>query len=266
MLKNPRPILCGLPKRRPIERAVSIFGEGAACIWIWVWPHLLGWHSPIVWLFPSVLGNKTERGLAKAGDLWGVDATGELLILEAKSCYAGHRRVDPFADFVGPAKKLIDGTCTDVDADRLEDDWHKLLNKEREFIKEHLREFKLGKPLTGTYRGILPYSRKRAALQIWRDLYCNRVVPMVKGSKYPLTVRRYLDQRKGRGNPPPHFIGLLASVDGTRPALNRNGGENMTTLKNMAQGRVHAVVISGSVIGNKTKIVSEPVSQEALRK
>jgi hypothetical protein len=59
---------------------------------------------------------------------------------------------------------------------------------------------------------------------------------------------------------------LLASVDGTKPALNNYGRENMTILKNMAQGRVHAVVISGSIIGNRTKIVSEPVSLEALAK
>ncbi len=46
-----------LPRALSTDGVCGVFGEASACIWLWAWPGLLGWHTPVEWLRCSVTGN-----------------------------------------------------------------------------------------------------------------------------------------------------------------------------------------------------------------
>jgi hypothetical protein len=69
-----------------------VHAEEAGTFWVWAWPEILGWPVEITWLFSPVTGNDRWPG-----DLWGIDVSGELIILETKRFRPGG---DPFEDFL----------------------------------------------------------------------------------------------------------------------------------------------------------------------
>src|SRR4051812_25154622 len=68
--------------------------EETASFWLFLWPDLLGWPRNITWLFSPVTG-KTRY----PGDLWGIDETGHLVVVETK-LFQRATAPDPFEDFV----------------------------------------------------------------------------------------------------------------------------------------------------------------------
>lgn len=245
---------CGNPILRPSDRASRVFGENAAIVWLWAWPQLLRWRLPVQWLFCSVTGNRPGRGAAKAGDLWGIDAGGDLLILEAKSCIVGRPGQDPFLDFLGPAKPLARRGVADTDAGTLRDEWLRRLEQERRFATEHGDDILSGVQLARAYPGLLPYSSRRASLQIWRELYQDRILPRITGTVYERTVAEYLANRRRRRNPIPHFVGLLVGRGNVTPRLSPRGELHMRRLEKLVPGRVHTRLIR-SVVGRENVTV-----------
>jgi hypothetical protein len=217
------------------------------------------------WLFSSVIGNRPGCGIKRPGDLYGIDADGDLIIVEAKTCGPGRPHPDPFVNFVGPARALVSKSCLDCHVPSLDEQWTIQLAEERDFGREHLVALESGVPLLGIYPGILPYSCHRASLRVWRDVYRPHILPFVTGSRYEATVLRYLNRRHKRRNPAPHFVALLAGIGGIDMRLSRRGDEHMGRLSAMAPGRVHVVGITASVDKRKrtTTFTSESMTGEA---
>src|SRR5947209_2049040 len=86
----PRPDLRYLDRRDPDMGLVG--WEEPGTFWLWAWPELLDWATEITWLFSPVTGKYPWPG-----DLWGVDASGQLILVETKKT-GGPR--DHFEDFV----------------------------------------------------------------------------------------------------------------------------------------------------------------------
>jgi hypothetical protein len=218
---------CGLPAARADRAGGDLLpSEESASLLLWAFPRLLGWHRTVNWLFSPV--NSRRR---YPGDLWGVDSHGDLLIVETKLTRTG-RSQDPFADFVGYGR-------TDLWTDgHLGETWGRLLDQEREFQRRYPRQFKT--PLTATFPGVLPYSRQRDAVGRWQALYREQIVPRLLDNRHQRAVERSLRARKRRGNPPPIFAGLLATVREDQPALSAAGRTAMRKLTvSVGADRVH---------------------------
>lgn len=246
---------CRAPTGLTPEQGVRFFGEGSACFWLWIWPELIGWPDSVAWLFSPVVGNTTWPG-----DLWGVDAAGRLVIVEAKTCKPG-TRVDPFADFVGPGASVADGTSPAVEASALRTRWLALLQKERRFIRDHGAALRDGTSLEDCYPGVVPYSRHRASVQRWCHLYLERLADELNGPGYEDRVDQYLRTRKRHGDPVPHVVALLAVVDGGVPRLSATGRRNLLQLRDVVGAdRVGAVVVRGRRAGESVEITAGPAS------
>ena len=68
------------------KRFVDLAHEEEALVWLWWRPDLLGWPRTIEWV------DSPRRDPARQGDLWGIDSSGRLLIIEASHGTAS----DPF--------------------------------------------------------------------------------------------------------------------------------------------------------------------------
>src|SRR5262249_8354045 len=94
----PRPDLSHFDERKPWQQTVVVAWEEPGTFWLWAWPKLL-WASPrITWLFSPVTGKYPWPG-----DLWGVNASGQLVLVETKRTGGAQ---DPFEDFVPFQKKF----------------------------------------------------------------------------------------------------------------------------------------------------------------
>jgi hypothetical protein len=65
-------------KLRADDWAETVFYEEEGTLMLWAWPELLGWKKDIEWLFSPVIGQTWP------GDLWGVDESGALILVETK--------------------------------------------------------------------------------------------------------------------------------------------------------------------------------------
>lgn len=250
---------CPFPENATDEPMVRVVGEAAACLWLWAWPGLLGWPATIAWLFSPVVGNRRWPG-----DLWGVDARGELVILEAKTC-TRHRPCDPFEDFVGAGRGVVEGTSVSARADLLRERWSKLFECERKFIRQHAATLRAGASLRGCYPGVVPYSRHRAQVQRWRHVYLDRIRPWLDDEDYSRRVRQYLRKREEKDNPIPHLVGLGAIVEGAPLILSTKGLQHYQELVAMAgTAQVHLIEVEARRVGSRSvSLVSRQVGVRA---
>jgi hypothetical protein len=210
---------CALPRSQFVKAGRHIPSEEAASLWMWAWPRLLGWHSNVTWLFSPVSDRHRYPG-----DLWGVDARGDLIIVETKF----HRvaaKEDPFEDFVGFVTGEIMPSV--ISAHSLRARWHTLLNAELRYAQAHHRVVDQSH-LSGTWPGVLPYSRHRKAIMQFPDLYTSVVLPRLKTGAYARAAERALRLRAKRDGRP-IFIGLVA-VEAPLPVLSRAATRSMTSL------------------------------------
>jgi hypothetical protein len=212
---------CQPPKPEP-TRPPELPSEESATIWLWCWPRLLGWRHQITWLFSPVNDRRKYPG-----DVWGVDAIGNLLIVETK--VDRHALQNPFEHFEKYAcdKEIRELWC----AERLEERWRKLHQLEREFFENKFPSFSSIKPPSDCYPGIVPYSYHRLDIAWrWRHLYSERLGPQVTNPRYERAARRALRCRKRMGNRPPIFFGLIATVRMREPSLSSLGTESAASL------------------------------------
>jgi len=217
MVLPARSARCVPPIPRPDRMGGHLLpGEESASLLLWAWPRLIGWPRRINWIFSPVVGN-----IRYPGDLWGIDSRGELLIVETKLDRAG-RPQNPLEDFVPycascTASKLC---C----ADSLERRWRELMRREDMFLESYGTRLLTGKArLTGTFPGVLPYSRHRDAVWRWRTLFRERIVPLFRAGTYRRAVERSLRARRKHGDPSPLFVGVIATVLPKSPGLSKRG-------------------------------------------
>ncbi len=127
--------------------------EEEAAVWLWYlatgWPSqpaLPGWQRPIEWVFsPST--NRKQGFPSWHGDLWGVDETGKLVIIQGKQGTG-----DPFEDFVEWLSKGL--RRPEFTANVLRREWEDRL--ETETKRPNSTE---ARP-DGIKKGVLPYSNR----------------------------------------------------------------------------------------------------------
>ena len=229
-------------------------------MWSWVWPELLGHDRAIAWLFSPVTGNTTWPG-----DLWGVDEAGQLIVVEAKTCKPG-TKVDPFVDFVEAGASVADGTSSVTSAAALRKRWHRLLDLERTFIRQHSAALQAGARLTGCYPGVVPYSFHRASVQRWRHLYLEHLAYKLSGSDYEARVEEHLRTREREGNGKAVIVALLSVLEGGAPLLSRSGKRHLRTLSQAPTARPPVIVsVYGRLIDRSVRITADLVPDAIAR-
>jgi hypothetical protein len=212
--------------------------EEEGTLWAWRWPELV-WSSPLKWLFaPCEYGPNSW-----AGDLWAVDASGQLVIVESKLVKKRSRRADPFADFARTDQGLFQHVGRPkFTVDKLRQRWRWLLEREQRLPRADHDPEPGGKK---NIWGVLPYSRRRTVLREWPDL-ARDLTEIVHSDEYENSCEHYLSIRTEGGEPPPHYVGLFVISGDAMPLLSKNGVENLENLiGTVGEDHVHAVSIYG---------------------
>ncbi|NBC18707.1 MAG: hypothetical protein GVY18_15495 [Bacteroidetes bacterium] len=203
--------------------ALLVQHEEEAIIWVWAYPDLYPWPHDIAWLYAPVTGKRRWPG-----DLWGIDETGDLLIIECKRRKSG---TDPFVDFLpyhAPNREELTAAH-----------WQK------KWAHHHQKELSFPNGVvvrpSGKTAGLLPRSSKRAAIRRWPRLV-QRVDAQIRSDDYTDKVHTYLQRRADIGNPCPHYVGLLVTSDPDASALTPGWTSSAHELqKRVRDGRVHVV-------------------------
>jgi hypothetical protein len=224
--------ICKGPDMTIVDQRFSRSGElvdveEVGTLWLWAWPELLQWPAPISWLFSPVTGNAVWPG-----DLWGIDSTGRLLIVETKLALTP---VDPFEDFLA-----FERAAKFPSASALKERWVSLLKDERNFIREH-RDALLGtSDGRATWSGVVPYSSKRYVVWRWRSLYATRIAPLIENTEYEDGAIRALGEFENTGDRSPHYFGVFTAPNSRVGSLSPVGEANLDALRACASaGRVH---------------------------
>src|SRR5713101_5810733 len=98
-------VRCGRPDDyyfdKRSRRTDLVRWEEPGTLWLWAWPEILGGLADITWLFSPPTGNSLWPG-----DLWGMDANGEFVIVETKNTL---KPGDPFEDFLRLEERRLSG-------------------------------------------------------------------------------------------------------------------------------------------------------------
>lgn len=217
--------------------------DGTRCIW--AFPELIQWSSEIAWLFAYV----ASEGI---GDLWGVDANGNLLIVENKRSKKGARLQDPFSDFLSPSfldnSSLFQSSC-------LRNKWRVQLKEERDWIRR-------GEPFieSEVVRGVVPYSYHRWGIRACHEFYRKCLRPVILSAEYENRVLSFLARREERGDPGPVFVGLFTVVHAGIPGLSATGIQSYRQLEAIVgPERIHMAALRCRFCGDHSIVESVPV-------
>lgn len=218
-----------------IDDDVLIVYEEAGTIWLWAFPELMEWpHGEITWLFSPVADRHVWPG-----DLWGVDDQGSAITVETKRSTIASRNCRPFEDYV-PFKAGLS-----ISADQLLKEWERLYALESDYLARGCP-----KPVAGTEPGVLPYSSHRGILFRWKGLWESRIVTTIDpGGQYAERVRKNLETRRSRGNPAPHFVGLITVAHHSEPGLSSKGRADVEALQEagVEDARLHLLALRARV-------------------
>ena len=225
--------------------------EEEAIVWLWHRPSLLPWPRTVEWLFSPVTGKEKWPG-----DLWGIDEDGELLIIENKQFKGSGGFYDPFTDFCDYKREAE--FCT---ADALSKKWSKLYDA----------ELKFGKRLSNTRchtPGILPNSCHCACLKYWPKLARGietRIRPAV--GKYARTVMQYPSYRAAKGNPRPHYCGLLVKAkEQVKQPLAASFDKQRKLVGSIGSSNVHLFVTSAKIRDGNSVAISVTETPDIILK
>jgi hypothetical protein len=222
---------------------LTVRHEEEAVIWMWAFPQLACWPRPIEWLYTPVVGKARWPG-----DLWGIDDSGELLIVECKQC---RRADDPYIDFLEYHRPIRDEVCGIH--------W---VAKFKRHLKAELR-FRDGiqeRP-PGRTGGILPRSNRRTHFARWPHLAA-MIDERIRGDGYLERVIQHLNLRIAQRDPLPHYMALLVrSAEVDTPFADR-ALESAALLQTLVGAeRVSAVVVCAMhVTASKLAIQAERVT------
>jgi hypothetical protein len=197
---------------------VALEEEGS--LWLWYSPDLLVWPRPVTWLFSPVVGRSWP------GDLWGMDETGELLIVEAKRIVQHRRTADPLADFID-AGRADEAGQPPFGTDDIERRWRYY----------YARELSLPAPTyvgpKGVSPGVLPYSVHRRALNTWTAL-AGVLSERLRSPSYENAVDAALEARRRGGDQMPHYVGLFVLASDAPAKLSARGTDSWRRLVDAA--------------------------------
>ncbi len=221
---------------REQDGVLRVLHEEEAIVWLWAWPSLFHWPRPVEWLFSPVTGKDHWPG-----DLWGVDSSGELIIIENKRGFG----YDPFEDFIDYHKP----ERTEWLAENLLKKWQRHYKGEISFRDTFIER-------GSSTDGILPRSNKRVPIRRWPQLAA-RIDARIRAPSYRTRISRFLSTRRKRDNPRPHYCGLVVALDSRRPFLSDRGRRSMQKIWEIADGNhVHLFVSRARLLrGNRRQPV-----------
>jgi hypothetical protein len=237
------------PLRSMSEKLVnfelSCFEENSA-VFLWAYPELLDWPTQVQWLFSPC----NEKRL-HPGDLWGMDAEGNLLIVESKRTSDGP---GPFGDLLEHElnRQMASDVAAELSAERLATRWARLHRAELTFLAANKNLLEQGGTDRQTGPGIYPYSTKRYVTWRWRTMYLQHVVPVILASPaYEQEIQRRLEAYSAYQRPP-HYIGLILAGEDGIAALSPIGHKQLATLRTVAgTERAHVRFISAQYMGDE---------------
>jgi|GEM_PF-2401664 len=197
--------------------------EDALC-WLWAFPFVFPWSKPIAWLYTPVVGNYRWPG-----DLWGIDADGELLVIEAKQC---NRRDDPFADFVCYHRN----DRVELSAIHWQWKWRRHFSAELSYPDGQTERPQ------GKTNGILPRSNRRSHLRSWPAL-SRCIDQQIRSPQYSATVENYLRNRIRLHDPTPYYIALMIESEYGQPILTEVAIASARSLE-LLVGPLHVGVVT----------------------
>jgi hypothetical protein len=228
-----------------------VHAEEAGTFWVWAWPEILGWPVEITWLFSPVTGNDRWPG-----DLWGIDVSGELIILETKRFRPGG---DPFEDFLEFEHRLRDGVWLPPTVDEIRRHWEGLLEDERRFLKANRDALQAGSSHRIAGAGVVPYSSKRLMTWRWRGLYLERIAPTVDSPAYERSAVSSLERLRNRSWSP-HYFALFTVLAPEAPsktpfsARGRMRYEELRALVSPDHVHLRSIRCTGSVPGTQVAV------------
>jgi len=242
---------CAWPDERYVDLRIRQSGlvqlEEAGTFWLWAWPDLLGWPTGITWLFSP--GTGRDRW---PGDLWGIDDSGELVIVETKR---STEPADPFEDFLRLEHRRSSGEFIPPKLADIRAHWESLLRGERQFLELHREALHAGTGKLGLWPGVVPYSSKRIVVWRWRTLYLERVAPIVTSSSYESAVTAALQRWDNRSMWSPHYVGLFTVLNSAPPRFSAVGKachDQLVAITSPAQVHARAIdcrIVSATQVG-----------------
>ncbi len=220
------------------EGLLAIGHEEEALCWVWALPELFPWKphgkAHVIWLYSQPVG---------AGDLWGVDSDGDLLVVECKQC---QRCDDPFASFINPhdihRSKLL--------ASHWRDNFPRYLTAELS-VSDCCAPRSKGKTL-----GVLPRSNQRAHIRRW-PLLSQMMSAQIQSPEYLKLAFSYLEIRQRKNNPLPYYLGLMVQTRVGRTILDEKAMFSAHKLQSEIDvEHVKLIVISATVTRERTLLLN----------
>jgi hypothetical protein len=208
--------------------------EEEAIAWMWAFPQLAYWPRPIEWLYAPVVGNQKWPG-----DLWGVDNSGDLLVVECKQC---RRADDPYIDFLEYHRPVRDEFSAIH--------W---VAKFKRHLRDELRYHDgVQERPPGRTGGILPRSNHRAHLRRWPQL-ASMIDERIRAGGYVESVMRNLNVRAKNCDPTPHFLALMVLSAKTNTVLTGSALKSADCLQVLVgPDHVGAVAVSATHVSGRT--------------
>jgi len=236
---------CGRPDENYIDPRIRqrdlVQLEEVGSFWLWAWPELLNWKAPIRWLFSPCTGRDRWPG-----DLWGVDDEGELIIVEAKRSTAAS---DPFNDFLYLERRRMTGEFAPPTLADIRARWEPLLQSELQFLQANYDALRSGTGRIGLAPGVVPYSAKRIIVWRWRQLYLDRIAPLIMSPSYRDLCNSALEKWAKRGSWAPNYFALFTILNSAPPRFSAVGKRNREELIQLTPAsHVHARAIECSLI------------------
>ena len=213
--------------------------EDGLC-WFWAYPSLMPWPRPIIWLYTPVVGN-----MQWPGDLWGIDKSGNFLVIECKQC---RRRDDPFKDFLA---FHLQGR-PELSASHWQEKFPRHLCAELDFAES------ISERLANKTDGILPRSNKREHIRRWPQV-AQAIDMYIRSPQYRTLAISYLQTRAALHDPTPYYLALMIVSNPRASVLSEKAIASGRALQRMVGcDHVRVITVKATVLLlNQVRITAE---------